>query len=136
KTTSPVYLFPENGVPTRSTGFFNHNALYEVNVAQAERIEVVKGPMTALYGSDAIGGMVNVLTRSPGEVPGVSGSVEAGGHNFQRILLAGSAGDATNGILAEANVTRTDGWREGTGDRKSTRLNSSHVKISYAVFCL
>src|SRR5690606_41124264 len=29
------------------------------------------------------------------------------------------------------------GWfREGLGDRKSTRLNSSHVKISYAVFCL
>jgi len=123
KTTSPVYLFLENGVPTRSTGFFNHNALYEVNVAQAERIEVVKGPMTALYGSDAIGGMVNVLTRSPGEVPGVSGSVEAGGHNFQRILLAGSAGDATNGILAEANVTRTDGWRDGTGyDRASGTL--------------
>ena len=120
KTTSPVYLYLENGVPTRSTGFFNHNALYEVNVAQAERIEVVKGPMTALYGSDAIGGMVNVLTRSPGEVPGVSGSVEAGGHNFQRILLAGATGDATNGILAEANVTRTDGWREGTGyDRAS-----------------
>src|SRR5690606_40178733 len=29
---------------------------------------------------------------------------------------------------------RTDGWV--SGDRKSTRLNSSHVKISYAVFCL
>src|SRR5690606_41129543 len=28
------------------------------------------------------------------------------------------------------------GWRHRKGDRKSTRLNSSHVKISYAVFCL
>src|SRR3712207_8794092 len=27
-------------------------------------------------------------------------------------------------------------WRESTGDRKSTRLNSSHANISYAVFCL
>src|SRR5690606_39718692 len=27
-------------------------------------------------------------------------------------------------------------WPRGPGDRKSTRLNSSHVKISYAVFCL
>ena len=123
QTTNPVYLYLENGVPTRSTGFFNHNALYEVNVAQAERIEVVKGPMTALYGSDAIGGMVNVLTRSPGEVPGIVGSVEAGGHGFQRLLLAGSAGDGADGILAEANLTRTDGWREGTGyDRASGTL--------------
>ncbi|HEX6068996.1 MAG TPA: carboxypeptidase regulatory-like domain-containing protein, partial [Longimicrobiaceae bacterium] len=31
KTTEPVYLYLEDGVPTRSTGFFNHNALYEVN---------------------------------------------------------------------------------------------------------
>src|SRR5690606_20880815 len=29
-----------------------------------------------------------------------------------------------------------EGWREIRPDRKSTRLNSSHVKISYAVFCL
>src|SRR5438874_11683001 len=28
------------------------------------------------------------------------------------------------------------GWAHGAGDRKSTRLNSSHVEISYAVFCL
>src|SRR5690606_41996534 len=34
---------------------------------------------------------------------------------------------------ASANLSRYDGVR--FGDRKSTRLNSSHVKISYAVFC-
>lgn len=123
KTTSPVYLYLENGVPTRSTGFFNHNALYEVNVAQADRIEVVKGPMTALYGSDAIGGMVNVLTRSPSDVPGLSASFEAGGHGYQRALVAGSLGGADNGVLAEVNLTRTDGWRDGTGyDRGSGTL--------------
>ncbi len=123
KTTNPVYLYLENGVPTRSTGFFNHNALYEVNVAQAERIEVVKGPMTALYGSDAIGGMVNVLTRSPADVPGLAASVEAGSHGFQRVLLGGSLGDAASGVAAEVNLTRTDGWRSGTGyDRGSGTL--------------
>src|SRR5690606_41575720 len=39
-------------------------------------------------------------------------------------LLAGAAITATAGVIALAR------------DRKSTRLNSSHVKISYAVFCL
>src|SRR5690606_40330022 len=46
--------------------------------------------------------------------------------------------DAVNGAIAEIEARplpdRDDAVRHG--DRKSTRLNSSHVKISYAVFCL
>ena len=68
-TTGPLYLYLEDGIPTRATGFFNHNALYEVNIPAAGRVEVVRGPGTALYGSDAIGGMVNVLTRTPSTDP-------------------------------------------------------------------
>src|SRR5262245_64120939 len=33
-------------------------------------------------------------------------------------------------------LRRTERWRHPLGDRKSTRLNSSHLGISYAVFCL
>src|SRR5690349_22973742 len=36
-------------------------------------------------------------------------------------------------VLPDAKTAWKDVW---TGDRKSTRLNSSHVEISYAVFCL
>ena len=120
-STSPLYLYLENGVPTRSTGFFNHNALYEINVPQADRIEVMKGPANALYGSDAIGGVVNVETRPPVVGEGISGSVEGGSWGYSRILgsLSGQVGEA-NAIRLEANYTRTDGWRAGTGyDRVS-----------------
>src|SRR6266511_4930910 len=37
---------------------------------------------------------------------------------------------------AWSRSSRRSSWRSGSTDRKSTRLNSSHVKISYAVFCL
>jgi iron complex outermembrane recepter protein len=63
--TSPVYLFLEDGVPVRASGFFNHNAMYEINMPMSSGIEVTRGPGTALQGSDAIGGIVNVLTRAP-----------------------------------------------------------------------
>ena len=55
-STNPVYLYLEDGIPTRATGFFNHNALYEVNIPQAAAVEVIRGPGSALYGSDAIAG--------------------------------------------------------------------------------
>src|SRR5690554_7587901 len=47
---------------------------------------------------------------------------------FDRVLLVGNGDDVTIGapVVEGAKVT----------DRKSTRLNSSHVRISYAVFCL
>ncbi|MGH7505859.1 MAG: TonB-dependent receptor, partial [Longimicrobiales bacterium] len=119
KTTNPVYLYLENGVPTRSTGFFNHNALYEINVPQAERIEVVKGPATALYGSDAIGGVINVVTAGAEEA-GIDASLEGGPFGFARLLASGTTLRGADGIRAELNVTRTDGWRTGTAyDRQS-----------------
>src|SRR5690349_23886215 len=39
-------------------------------------------------------------------------------------------------FIAHGHVIRPGSWRVLSGDRKSTRLNSSHVEISYAVFCL
>src|SRR5438067_9552548 len=46
------------------------------------------------------------------------------------------AGDPTAGILAGAFLFKMFGLPAAAIDRKSTRLNSSHVSISYAVFCL
>ena len=77
-TTKPMYLYLEDGVPTRATGFFNHNALYEVNLPQASGVEILKGPGTALYGSDAIAGVVNVLTEPPPAAPEARLSLEGG----------------------------------------------------------
>lgn len=119
-TTDPVYLFLEDGVPTRSTGFFNHNALYEVNLPQAGGVEVMKGPATALHGSDAIGGVINVSTRAPSESPEVRATAEAGGDGFGRLLASAANTWSEDGLRADLNLTRSDGWRDETGyDRQS-----------------
>ena len=121
--TEAVYLFLEDGVPTRSTGFFNHNALYEVNVPQADRIEVLKGPGTALHGSDAIGGVISVSTRPPSTLPSAELSLEGGAFGFARALGSVSGSVGSNALRGELNLTRTDGWRDGTGyDRQAGTL--------------
>ncbi len=122
-TTSPVYLYLEDGIPTRSTGFFNHNALYEINLPQAERIEVNKGPGTALYGSDAIGGVINVQTKAPPLEQQSEITLEGGENGWLRLL--GSTGNTTdnNGWRGDLNLTHTDGWRDATDyDRYSATL--------------
>ena len=112
--TSPLYLYLEDGIPTRSTGFFNHNALYEVNVPQSGGIEVNKGPGTALYGSDAIGGVINVLTRPSPTDAEAEINLEGGANGWQRVLLTGGNSDDTDGFRADLNLTHTDGWRDST----------------------
>src|SRR5690349_22321732 len=80
-----------------------------------------------------------------------SGSVAAGaengvyaaldlGTNNCRLLIACPAGDGFRVVDSFSRIIRLGEGISATGsiseDRKSTRLNSSHVEISYAVFCL
>src|SRR5205085_10393336 len=102
-STKPTYLYLEDGIPTRATGFFNHNALYEVNIPQSGGVEVLKGPGTALYGSDAIGGVVNVLTRPAPPSPSVEISTDAGGYGYGRALLTGGFTRGRDGVRVDAN---------------------------------
>ena len=112
-TTKAVYAFLEDGVPTRSTGFFNHNGLYEINLPQAGRIEVIKGPGTAVYGSDAVGGVVNSFTRDPSATPEAELFVEGGSNTYLRALGTTSTTAGRHGFRLDANVTAADGYREG-----------------------
>ena len=122
-TTGPVYLYLEDGVPTRSTGFFNHNALYEVNVPQSGGVEVNRGPGSALYGSDAIGGVINVLTEEPPLESEASLTLEGGAYGFGRALLSAGGSWDDDGVIGNLNVTHTDGWRDATQyDRQSAGL--------------
>ena len=126
-TTSGVYLFLEDGVPTRPTGFFNHNGLYEVNIPQSERIEVTKGPGSALYGSDAIGGVINSISAKIPEYTQSKLDAELGGDGWQRLLFsAGKPINAFSGVAMSANITKNDGFRDDAEyDRGSlnTRFN-------------
>ncbi|HUX89996.1 MAG TPA: TonB-dependent receptor [Gallionellaceae bacterium] len=68
-STNAVYQYLEDGIPIRPLGVFNHNALNELNLAGAERVEVVKGASSSLYGSNAVGGAVNFITAHPSLTP-------------------------------------------------------------------
>ena len=112
---SSYFLYLEDGLPIRPLGVFNHNALYEINLPQAGGIEVSKGPGTALYGSDAIGGVVNALTRPAPLKPEAQISIEAGAHGWRRLLLTGGDTWGADGLRTDLNLTKTNGWRDATG---------------------
>ncbi len=89
-----------------------------IPASSIERIEIVKGPSSVLYGSDALGGVVNIITKNPTK-EGIEGSVAAssganeGGKGFRTNLEAdvrGKSGDT--GFSAWLSVIDTQAYHE------------------------
>lgn len=103
-------LVLRDGMPVNdaadSSGAFNFGV---DTLADVERIEVIRGPMAALYGSGAIGGVVNLITRR-GERAGtqVSGELGAGYPGMARghVAVTGASGDWDYAAIGEGTWQR------------------------------
>ena len=110
-----AFLFLENGVPIRPVGFCNVNEMLEINTEQADAIEVLRGTGTALYGSNAVHGTINVLQDAPAELPARQLGLGFGPADYVRgTLVAAHNGESMGGAL-KAVYTHDGGWRDASG---------------------
>jgi len=116
------FLFLEDGIGLRAAGWGNVNGLFDAQFETAERVEVVRGPGSALYGSNAIHGLINVITPIPRFQPEQNLFVEAGGHRVKGFAdVTGPISDIT-AYRASVSFLEDDGFREnsGVGQQKGT----------------
>jgi len=84
-------------------------AFQDIPVDQIERIEIVRGPYSSLYGSDALGGVIQIFTRHPQGAFAPNVSVGVGSYDTLRGAV-GFAGRGTQGWYSvEASHEQTDG---------------------------
>jgi iron complex outermembrane receptor protein len=109
-------------------GIFGHNIADAYVASDAEKVEIIRGPGSLLYGSNALGGVINVITRKA-DTDGIHGRARAmyGSYNTQKYL--GSAGYKKNrlNIYASVNHDRTDGQR----DNSKFYITNSYIKAGY-----
>lgn len=76
-----------------------------LNTNDIDRIEVVRGPQTTLYGSDAIAGVINIITKRGNKEPKINFTGEAGSNNYYRsnFSLTGKLGLLDYAVLATQN---------------------------------
>ncbi|MDO9441892.1 MAG: TonB-dependent receptor [Beijerinckiaceae bacterium] len=79
------------GDPSSIGGEFDFGAF---SVTDLERIEILRGPQSALYGSDAMGGVINIITRKGNRTPRASISTEAG--SYGTLATRGSVSGSTD----------------------------------------
>ena len=110
-TNSNHVLVLRDGVPindaSHPSGAFNFG---NVLLGDIERIEVVRGPVSAIYGTSAIGGVINLITRrAPADRQAQPYGELAGGTNYTARGIAGVAGTIGNtdyGVTGQSLSTR------------------------------
>lgn len=110
-----AFLFLEDSVPIQPAGFCDVNALFEINTEQAQAVEVVRGPGSVLYGSNALNGIVNVLTRGPDYQPANSAGLERGSNDYTRAEVSSGNWNGADGLRVSANAAHDGGFRADSG---------------------
>ena len=121
---NPQILMLVNGIPITNVFAGNRSQLWGgMPLENVERIEVIRGPGSALYGADAFSGVINVITKTAADMKGTEYGVRAGSFNTTDAWIqhSGKLGvldaafylgagntDGQNGIIQQDAQTRMD----------------------------
>ncbi len=91
----------------------------DTNTSDIERVEVVRGPASALYGSNALGGVINVITRKPPLEPEFRVWGEGGMYGRGRGGVSAAGSVDSFGYFFDANKLEYDGWQDRTVNNRT-----------------
>lgn len=118
-----------NGValndPTNSRG--GSHDISNINPATIARIEIVRGPQSAVYGSDAMGGVINIISLDPREQRSPTLRVEVGERGYRDYSFAATASAADVGVAVD--VSSRDSGEAVPGSRRD--IDSGGLRFSW-----
>lgn len=104
-----------DGIPmVGRQGVSNEININQIDINQIEKIEIIEGPMSVIYGADALAGVINIITKNPQHKPGYSLHArlqeETVGDSYSPLSNAGNHIRSING-----GYTLAQAWRFGGG---------------------
>lgn len=116
-----------DGQPLNTVDMSNPDWL-RIPVDAVERIEVLPGGQTALYGNNAVAGVVNIITHQPGSQASTSVSATVGSdHTFAGHIGHSGSIDDTVHYTADVDWRKSDGWRDNS-DYENTDVRAAITK--------
>jgi outer membrane cobalamin receptor len=133
--TSNYNLVELNGIPINS---FYHGGLFDFSQISSDfisEIDVARGPQSAVYGSYAIGSVVNFVTRSPENGPALDFVAEGGTHEENRFAVSGSFLTHGWGLAASGSSLLTNGPVQNSDYRNDNLfLSGEHRFYTQSLF--
>lgn len=127
-------------VNSTTTGSFDFSG---INVDDIERIEIVKGPQSTIYGSEAMVGVINIITKKGEGKPKVDVSVESGSFGTYKPSVTVSGGNKqldyrltgtyfyTDGISVAKQGTEKDGYKNASFSGKFGLRSSEKFELEF-----
>jgi len=120
-----AFFMAEDGISLRAAGFCNTNQLFDANTEQAQQIEVVRGPNSVLYGSNALHGVINILTPNPFQQTSDMLQLEVGANDYLRSKFYLNKHSDKQAFGLYANLAKDGGYQEQSGFDQQ-KLNLVH----------
>lgn len=90
------------------------------DLTSIESIELLKGPASVLYGHSAVGGILNIVRKSPNEVANYNASASYGSWNSKRATFGAGGAIAKNlSLRTDIGISDREGWRNNNDKRFS-----------------
>ncbi len=114
---NPQVLLLMNGIPVQSSLQGGRPSLFRLPVASIARVEVIRGPGSAIYGADAYSGVINVITKDAAAINGIEIGARRGSFNSNDFWLQSATAGNQWGVAFNM------AYQESDGD-KDRRINS------------
>lgn len=111
-------------------GIFGHPLADSYVASDVEKVEVIRGPASILYGSNAMGGVINIITKKQHE-DGIHANARImyGSYNTQKYMANAGLKKNKFGAYMSVNHDQTDGHR----DTSDFKLTNGYLKLNYEI---
>lgn len=111
-------------------GIFGHPLADSYIASDAERVEVIRGPGSILYGSNAMGGVINIITKKQTR-DGLHGNANLmyGSYNTQKYMASAGYKKKDISFFISVNHDQTDGHRANS----DFEITNAYTKLSYKI---
>jgi outer membrane cobalamin receptor len=118
-----------NGNP-QFMGIMGHPLPDAYEASDVEKVEVIRGPASVLYGTNAMGGVINIITKEQKE-NGFKANARAmyGSYNTQKYMVNGGYKKGGFNVFASFNHDQTNGHR----DSSDFKIDNGYIRMGYDI---
>lgn len=120
-----AFFMAQDAISLRAPSFCNTNQLFDANTEQAERIEVLRGPASTLYGSNAVHGVINIITPNAFEQNKAALGMSVGPNDYVSSNFTLGSVNKTQAFMIYGNGAHDGGYKDDSGFEQQ-KINAIH----------